>query len=109
STPTPNPSCSKPATTSLPPEVFACGTAGPGRPLSSITIPGDTMKPISSIAAKLAVCALPVLAASATAVQAADFPDRPVTLVTWSPAGGPIDTLARLIGTGLSERWGQTV
>lgn len=62
-----------------------------------------------SLAAKLVACTLPALTLAAPAVQAADFPSHPVTLVTWSPAGGPIDTLARLIGTGLSERWGQTV
>lgn len=41
--------------------------------------------------------------------EAADFPNRPVTLITWSPAGGPIDILTRTIAQGLSEVWNQKV
>ena len=50
------------------------------------------------------VAALPALARSATA-QA--YPSRPVRLVVGFPAGGPNDTLGRLMAQWLSERLGQ--
>src|SRR6185369_8404247 len=50
------------------------------------------------------VAALPALARSATA-QA--YPSRPVRLVVGFPAGGPNDTLGRLMAQWLSDRLGQ--
>ncbi len=48
-------------------------------------------------------------AAFAPPAQAADFPSRPVRfIVSWSPGGGA-DVLARQLGQGLAERWGQQV
>src|SRR5216684_6542703 len=47
---------------------------------------------------------LPVVARAASA-QA--YPARPVRLMVGFPAGGPNDTLARLMGQWLSERLGQ--
>ena len=35
------------------------------------------------------------------------YPSRPVRVISAFPAGGPNDILARLIGQGLSERFGQ--
>src|SRR3984957_16501203 len=37
------------------------------------------------------------------------WPSRPLTLVVGFPAGGPVDTLSRLLGEGLSRRLGQPV
>lgn len=37
------------------------------------------------------------------------FPTKPVTLVVPNPPGGASDVMARLIGTGLSQMWGQPV
>ncbi len=39
--------------------------------------------------------------------QAQDYPTRPVRVIVPSPAGGGIDTLARLIGQRLTEKWQQ--
>ena len=48
-------------------------------------------------------------AAWAAPAAAADFPNHPVRfIVSWSPGGGA-DTLARQLGKGLAERWGQPV
>ena len=44
---------------------------------------------------------------SASLPAAADWPDRPVSLVLPFPAGGPNDVLARLLGKKLSEDLGQ--
>lgn len=46
---------------------------------------------------------------SMAGAQAADWPDRPVTLVVPYPAGGGVDPVARLVGQKLSERWKQSV
>ncbi|WP_374665089.1 Bug family tripartite tricarboxylate transporter substrate binding protein [Ramlibacter sp.] len=46
------------------------------------------------------------LAAGAGA-QAPAFPSRPVRIVPFGTAGGPIDTLARIYGDKLAARWGQ--
>jgi tripartite-type tricarboxylate transporter receptor subunit TctC len=37
------------------------------------------------------------------------WPTRPITLVVGFPAGGPVDTVSRIIGESLSERLGQQV
>jgi tripartite-type tricarboxylate transporter receptor subunit TctC len=39
--------------------------------------------------------------------QVAPFPSRPVRIVPFGTAGGPIDTLARVYGEKLTARWGQ--
>jgi len=53
-------------------------------------------------------------AAAATAwlparAQPPGFPSRPVRIVPFGTAGGPIDTLARVYGDKLAARWGQPV
>lgn len=55
------------------------------------------------LAAGLAVVAL------ALGSQAQAFPNRPVTLLVPQAPGGASDTLARIIGQKLSEKWGQPV
>src|SRR4051794_15292134 len=37
------------------------------------------------------------------------WPNRPLTLVVGFPAGGPVDTVSRIIGEGLSRRLGQQI
>ena len=49
------------------------------------------------------------LAAAGGLAQAADFPDRPLTLVAPYPAGGAADVLARILGKTLQEQLGQPV
>src|SRR2546425_6416221 len=46
-------------------------------------------------------------AQAAFAQSAKNFPDRPVRVVVGYSPGGLPDTIARLIGQKLSERWGQ--
>ena len=43
------------------------------------------------------------------AAQAQTFPQRPVSIVVPTTAGGTADILARLIGPKLAEKWGQPV
>lgn len=49
------------------------------------------------------------VAQPSSADSVSNYPDRPVTIVSWSPAGGPIDILARTIAHGLSELWNEKV
>jgi tripartite-type tricarboxylate transporter receptor subunit TctC len=42
-------------------------------------------------------------------VHAQSFPAKPVRIVVPFPAGGSTDTLARVLGQHLSQRWGQSV
>jgi tripartite-type tricarboxylate transporter receptor subunit TctC len=50
-----------------------------------------------------------LLLSVATAVAAADYPQRPVRLVVPYAAGGSTDTVARIVGARLSERLGQQI
>ena len=61
-----------------------------------------------------AALALPFLAASATLARAqggaaVGWPSRSVRLVVAFTPGGTTDIIARLVGQGLSDRWGQPV
>ena len=53
--------------------------------------------------------ALPAHAQQRAPTDAASYPNRPIRLVVPSAPGGGTDIVARLIGQGLSESWGQTV
>lgn len=59
--------------------------------------------------ALVAVCAFAVAFANATLVSAQPWPSRPITLVVPFSAGGPTDTLARLLGEPMRRFLGQTV
>lgn len=50
-----------------------------------------------------------LLALLAGSAFAQDYPTRPIRIIVPSTAGGSVDTLARLVGTHLSERWKQQV
>ena len=43
---------------------------------------------------------------SATAAYAAEFPVKPVRIVTPFPPGGSVDLVARLLGADLGKAWG---
>lgn len=49
------------------------------------------------------------LSAAALPARAQSFPSRPIRIVPFGTAGGPIDTLARVYAEKLSARWGQPV
>lgn len=58
---------------------------------------------------KIAVTSLfAALAGIGVAAQAADYPNQPVKLVVGFSPGSTIDTVARIIGEGLSQRMGTT-
>lgn len=57
---------------------------------------------------KLAMAGL-LIAGSMTGAQAAQWPDKPVTIVVPYSAGGGTDSVARLLAEKLTQRWDQTV
>ncbi|GAA5232015.1 tripartite tricarboxylate transporter substrate binding protein [Verticiella sediminum] len=72
---------------------------------SSISRRTFTKTALAGLAATLGMLSTaPALAASAE-----DFPQRPVTIVVPFPPGGATDLTARLVGDGLSRKWGQPV
>ncbi|MFO1326144.1 MAG: tripartite tricarboxylate transporter substrate binding protein [Rubrivivax sp.] len=56
-----------------------------------------------------ALAALATLTSRPGRAQALGFPGKPIRLVPFGTAGGPIDTLARAYGDKLQARWGQPV
>jgi tripartite-type tricarboxylate transporter receptor subunit TctC len=58
---------------------------------------------------KLIVSALVGVVACAAPARAQDWPTRPVTMVVAYVAGGPVDTVARIVASRLSEVLGQQV
>ena len=57
----------------------------------------------------LLVAALATVAAPATASAQSAFPTRPITLIVPAAAGGPTDTVSRLIAESMTRTLGQTV
>jgi tripartite-type tricarboxylate transporter receptor subunit TctC len=53
--------------------------------------------------------ALAIAFGASTAVTAQSFPAKPVTIVVPFSAGGPTDTLARILGERLRTALGQTI
>src|SRR4030095_12368420 len=47
------------------------------------------------------------LASSVSPSSAADYPNRPVRWLIGFSAGGPVDTVARIMGQWLADRFGQ--
>jgi tripartite-type tricarboxylate transporter receptor subunit TctC len=58
---------------------------------------------------KLVLLALTFLAVSAVAAFADTYPSRPVTIVVPYPAGGPTDTIARILAQRMQKPLGQPV
>lgn len=63
-------------------------------------------KPLARLIGMAACCGAAMLAGPAAA---ADYPQRPVSIVVPTTPGGTADILARLIGPRLAQRWGQAV
>ncbi|HKA39295.1 MAG TPA: tripartite tricarboxylate transporter substrate-binding protein [Burkholderiales bacterium] len=59
--------------------------------------------------ALLVICALAVTSAASLAVTAQTFPSRPITMVVPFSAGGPTDTLARIMSEPLRKALNQVV
>jgi tripartite-type tricarboxylate transporter receptor subunit TctC len=55
------------------------------------------------------VCLALAGAAAHAQDAAASYPNRPVKIVVPFPAGGTLDNVARTVGKGLSDKWGQPV
>jgi tripartite-type tricarboxylate transporter receptor subunit TctC len=55
------------------------------------------------------IAALGVVVATATGAFAQAYPSRPITLVVPYAAGGPSDSIARLVARGMSETLGQQI
>jgi tripartite-type tricarboxylate transporter receptor subunit TctC len=82
-----------------------------GDPLMEFVLPQPPQSPPGSIAAYIAaLCALVVFAMPASAQQSAQqYPNKPIRVIVAFGAGGIADTIARLIGQKLSERYGQQI
>jgi tripartite-type tricarboxylate transporter receptor subunit TctC len=50
-----------------------------------------------------------LLAGQAGAQQQSDYPNRTVKIIVTVPAGGGVDTVTRMIGDKLQQKWGQPV
>lgn len=50
-----------------------------------------------------------LLALGGVGLRAEDFPSRPLRLIVPFPAGGPVDTVGRVLAPRLSQAWGQPV
>lgn len=57
------------------------------------------------IAAVALLCATSAFAPSAFAQ---DYPTRPIRIIVPTPAGGPVDVMARLLGNALGRSWVRT-
>ena len=62
----------------------------------------EQMKLTSLVAALAVVC-------GSSAAQAQGYPSRPVTMIVPFPAGGPTDTLGRILAEGMRASLGQTI
>ena len=68
------------------------------------------MKLLVHVAVVLFMAATPTFAQKAKpAVAASDYPNKSIRLVVPAAPGGGTDIIARMIGQGLTDAWGQTV
>jgi tripartite-type tricarboxylate transporter receptor subunit TctC len=64
------------------------------------------------LAGRLVMLALLLIGAWSAAAaddSAKDYPSRTIRMIVPFPPGGPADTIARIVGQKMSERWGQPV
>ena len=59
--------------------------------------------------ALMALAAACATLGTSSAQAQGDYPAKPLRFIVPYPAGGGTDTIARLIGTQLTQRWGQPV
>jgi tripartite-type tricarboxylate transporter receptor subunit TctC len=55
------------------------------------------------------VCGLALIGSASAQDSAADFPNKPIRIVVCVPAGGGVDTVARIVADGLQKKLGQPV
>jgi tripartite-type tricarboxylate transporter receptor subunit TctC len=58
---------------------------------------------------KLLLAAALAAGLQVTSATAQDYPSRPITIIVPFPAGGPTDTLARILGDRMKDTLGQTI
>src|SRR6185312_7915257 len=61
------------------------------------------------LVSRLALCLVSGWVAFSNAALAQDWPARPLTMIVPYAAGGPVDTVGRVMAQGLSEALGQQV
>ena len=66
-------------------------------------------KPCSTSLKTLCLLLLAIVLAGGVWAQPADYPDRPVRIISDAAPGGAIDTNLRIIAEGLSKKWTQQV
>src|SRR5262249_6725051 len=59
--------------------------------------------------ARLLITVLCAIAVQMGAAAAQDYPSRPITIIVPFPAGGPTDTLARILGDRMKDSLGQSL
>src|SRR5436305_6153424 len=69
---------------------------------------GTRIRTIASRSVRIAA-AIGALLAMATQASAQDYPSRPITMVVPFAAGGPTDTLARIVADRMRQVLGQTI
>jgi tripartite-type tricarboxylate transporter receptor subunit TctC len=61
------------------------------------------------VAMRILLAAIVIAGLNAADAMAQSYPNRPIKLIVPFPAGGPPDTIARLVGNDISARLGQNV
>jgi tripartite-type tricarboxylate transporter receptor subunit TctC len=67
------------------------------------------MYPACDMTTKLLSLAFVFVAASIVSAQAENYPSRPITIVVPTTAGGPPDTIARILGERMKSMLGQPI
>jgi len=75
--------------------------------MSNLVLGGTMMKSSTAVARIFALGVLIAIIGPAVAQQA--YPSKPIRIIVVLPPGGGTDLLARLLGSKLTERWGQPV
>lgn len=67
------------------------------------------MSTLTSAPIRFLACSVACAAALFAGMAAAEYPEKPIRIVTPFPAGSAADSVARPIATHLAEKWGQPV
>ena len=76
-------------------------------PIINGVLLNKTLQAFAAVLVLVLVLASPAMAASADAAK--DYPNRPVRLIMGPGAGGPTDSVGRVLASKLTDIWGQTV